>query len=143
MIAVDTNLLVYAHRSAYPEHKATVCALEDLFQRPEGWGIPLSCLSEFWSLVTHPKMGSRPSSPVEAEDFLSCMLTDGEGMIFSPGIEFAFRLMQMARDLKITGTKMFDLQIVLTAVDNGVKELWTHDKAFLKIPGLRINDPLA
>ncbi len=143
MIALDTNLLVYAHRSAYPEHKATVCALEGLFQRPEGWGIPLFCFSEFWSLVTHPKMGNRPSSPVEAGGFLSFMLKDGEGLIFSPGIEFSFRLMQTASDLKITGTKIFDLQIALTAVDNGVKELWTHDQGFLKIPGLRIFDPLA
>lgn len=71
------------------------------------------------------------------------MLKDGEGLIFSPGIEFSFRLMQTASDLKITGTKIFDLQIALTAVDNGVKELWTHDQGFLKIPGLRIFDPLA
>ncbi len=36
MIAVDTNVLIYAHRSDAPEHQAARIALSRLAQSPEG-----------------------------------------------------------------------------------------------------------
>ena len=39
--------------------------------------------------------------------------------------------------------RLFDLQIALTAVENGAREIWTHDRNFLSLPGLRVRDPLA
>gem|GEM_PF-7044891 len=50
MIAVDTNLLVYAHRAGCPEHAAARRAIEEAANDTEGWGIPSSCLFEFWSV---------------------------------------------------------------------------------------------
>jgi predicted nucleic acid-binding protein len=35
-----------------------------------------------------------------------------------------------------------DLQIALTALEHGAGEIWTHDRHFLAVPGLPINDPL-
>jgi len=37
---------------------------------------------------------------------------------------------------------IFDLQIGLTALDNGADQIWSHDAGFLAPPGLRIHDPL-
>jgi len=45
-------------------------------------------------------------------------------------------------NLGIHGARIFDLQIALIALENGATEIWTHDRNFLKIPGLKIHDPL-
>lgn len=48
MIAVDTNLLVYAHRSAVPEHARARRAIENAVDDPHGWGISIANVAEFW-----------------------------------------------------------------------------------------------
>jgi predicted nucleic acid-binding protein len=52
-------------------------------------------------------------------------------------------MLQAAADRNVRGPRIFDLQIALTALDNGAREVWTHDRAFVSIPGLRVHDPLA
>ncbi|MDH3401977.1 MAG: hypothetical protein OES32_00815 [Acidobacteriota bacterium] len=49
----------------------------------------------------------------------------------------------MAAGLDVTGTRVFDLQIALTAFDNGAAEIWTRDRGFRSVPGLTAIDPLA
>jgi hypothetical protein len=142
MIAVDTNLLIYAHRSGYSHHFAAIKALEKAFQNPTGWGIPLTCTAEFWSIVTHAKMGDRPSNPDEARSFLTNILEDGAGLVLYPGAGLFSRLGQWAEKLQVQGPRIFDLLIALTATDNGAEEIWTHDASFREIPGLRVVDPL-
>jgi hypothetical protein len=58
--------------------------------------------------------------------------------VWTPGIGFDDRLLQLAVDLDVSGPRIFDLQIALTAFEHGAAELWTHDRNFLKIPGLRL-----
>ncbi len=141
MIAVDTNLLVYAHRSAVPEHRAARKAIQAAANHPLGWGIAHSVVVEFWSIVTHPAASGRPSSPADAAAFLQALLGGG-AELWSPASGFAGRLMQAAVDLAVQGPRIFDLQIALTAFDNGATEIWTHDRAFLTLPGLKVVDPL-
>lgn len=43
----------------------------------------------------------------------------------------------------MSGPRVFELQISLCALDGGATELWTHDRAFVKVPGLTLRDPLA
>ena len=62
MIAIDTNLLIYAHRCGLPEHRAARRAIQKASVDPRGWGIPFSCIAEFWSVVTHPESRRRLAS---------------------------------------------------------------------------------
>jgi len=62
--------------------------------------------------------------------------------VWSPGPEFGTRLVQTAADLNVMGARVFDLQIALCALEGGATELWTHDRNFVKVPGLRVHDPL-
>lgn len=59
-----------------------------------------------------------------------------------PREAFWTRLLQMAAELDVRGPRIFDLQIALTAFDNGATEIWTHDRDFVAFPGLRVHDPL-
>ncbi len=50
--------------------------------------------------------------------------------------------MELAAALRVQGPRIFDLQIALTAFDNGAAEVWTHDSHFVGFPGVRVHDPL-
>jgi toxin-antitoxin system PIN domain toxin len=140
MIALDTNLLVYAHRSGTPEHKAARAAIERA-AASRGWGIAAPVIAEFWSVVTHHAASGRPSRPVEARRFLTA-LADADAEIWSPGTGFGLRLAQLAEDLEVSGNRIVDLQIALCAFEGGARELWSHDSRFVTIPGLRLVQPL-
>ena len=43
MIAVDTNVLVYAHRSDFPGHQVASAALRDLIETQDPWAVPWPC----------------------------------------------------------------------------------------------------
>ncbi len=142
MIALDTNLLVYAHRAGTPEHDRAKKALARAIRDPRGFGIAVSCLPEFWSVVTHPAAAGRPSTPREARDFLRALVEDGGGSVWTPTPGFGERLVRLAADRDVGGPRIFDLSIALLAFENNAQELWTHDRSFEGVPGLEIVDPL-
>lgn len=92
--------------------------------------------------VTHPAAVDGPSPASAARDFLNSLLDEGPGTLWMPREPFWNRLVQLALDRKVTGPRIFDLQIALTAFDNGATEVWTHDRGFVTFPGLRVRDPL-
>jgi predicted nucleic acid-binding protein len=47
MIAVDTNVLVYSHRSDSPFYQAAETALTGLAEAGDLWAIPWPCIHEF------------------------------------------------------------------------------------------------
>ena len=141
MIALDTNLLVYAHRSAVPEHRSAQDAIVRAGRSGNGWGMSLAVVFEFWSVVTHPAASGRPSTPEEAVAFVGALKTAG-AQIWTPGVGFATRLMQMASAKSVVGPRIFDLQIALTAFEGGATELWTTDRHFASVPGLPVALPL-
>ncbi len=142
MIAIDTNLLVYAHRSQVPEHRAARKAIEQASMHPEGWGFTLTNLLEFWSIVTHPSAPPRPSAPAEASAFLQSMVRDADAQIWLPREGFNQRLVRLGSKLRVSGPRIFDLTIALTAFEGGAREIWTHDLGFLSMPGMRVVFPL-
>jgi toxin-antitoxin system PIN domain toxin len=142
MIAIDTNLLVYAQRRHTPEHRSARKAIERASADSRGWGIPLPCIAEFWCVVTHPASSGGPSPATEAQAYLHALTGGGGASIWTAGTGFWERLTQLASDMKIAGARVFDLQIALIALENGATELWSHDRAFAGLPGLLVRDPL-
>jgi predicted nucleic acid-binding protein len=142
VIAIDTNLLVYAHRAGTSGHHSAVRAIEQAAQDPRGWGVALATIAEFWMNVTHPAAAGGPSTSKQARDFIAALFSDGPGAVWSPREPSWNRLLQLASDLDVRGVRIFDLQIALTAFDNGATEIWTHDQDFVAFPGLQVHDPL-
>lgn len=141
MIALDTNLPVYAHRAAAPEHRAARRALERAASDAAGWGIALPSLAEFWAVVTHPAARARPSTPAEAAGFLAALAAAG-AQVWLPGPGFADRLCRLAASTGVGGPRVFDSQIALIAREAGAREIWTHGRAFHGRPALPARDPL-
>jgi predicted nucleic acid-binding protein len=141
VIAVDTNLLVYAHRLRVPEHRAALRTLERARRDARGWGIALRSVTEFWSVVTHPAASGRASTPAEARAFFETLTGEAGGRIWMPGEKFRERLLALAARLDVRGPRIFDLEIALTAFDNGASEIWTLDGSFITVPGLKVLRP--
>lgn len=142
VIAIDTNLLVYAHRSGVPEHTAARKAIERAFGDPRGSGISLPCIAEFLSVVTHPSAAGGPSTPEHAEKFITSLMESANVAIWMPHSGFPARYLKWSTVLAVTGPRVFDLQIAIIASENGAQEIWTHDRNFLRFRGMRIHDPL-
>ncbi len=142
MIVLDTNILIYAHRAGTAEHLPARAAIERAAASSGGWGIAQASMAEFWSQVTHPRYPGRPSTVAQASGFLQALIQGGGGRVLAPGSRFADRLRMMAVEMGVCGARIFDLQIALTALDGGARELWTHDRGFLAVRGLRVLDPL-
>ena len=140
MIALDTNLLVYAHRSAVAEHRSAQRAIARARRAAGGWGFSLPVAGEFWSVVTHPAAPGRPSTGGEARRFLAALGAAG-AEVWVPGPGFAARLARLADDLSVLGPRLFDLQIALMAFEGGATEVWTTDSRFASVPGLQVVHP--
>ena len=56
MIAIDANLLVYAHVTSYPQHEAARTWLEDQLVRAPRVALPWVSLFAFVRLVTNPRL---------------------------------------------------------------------------------------
>ena len=55
MTAVDTNVLVYAHRQHMPRHVEARACLTRLAEGAEPWAVPVFCLGEFVRLITYDR----------------------------------------------------------------------------------------
>src|SRR5438094_10601891 len=70
MIAVDTNLLVYSHRTEMAGHGAATKAVRSLAEGLLPWAVPWPSAHEFISVVTNRKPFRKPTSPRDAIAFL-------------------------------------------------------------------------
>lgn len=142
MIAIDTNLLIYAHRAGCPENRAARRAIQEASSDSRGWGIALPSIAEFWSIVTHGNLPGGASPSKQAHGFLQALILQSGAAVFVPREGFWERLTRLATGLNVQGSRIFDLQIGLTAFENGASEIWTHDARFTTLPGLPVHDPL-
>ena len=74
MIALDTNLLVYAHREDSPWHEEAFRVVRDLAEGPVPWAIPWPCIFEFLAIATHPRIFSPPTPLHRALDQIDAWL---------------------------------------------------------------------
>lgn len=74
MIAVDTNLLVFAHRQDSPWHEPANRVVRALAEGREPWAIPWPCLHEYLAIVTHRRIFDPPTPLARALDQVEAWL---------------------------------------------------------------------
>lgn len=142
MIAVDTNLLVYAHRSALPEHDAARRALERLALRPGGWAVPWPCVHEFVAVVARPVPGVRATPVARAFDALDAWLSHPGCRVLAETTVHLGLWRALVERSGVVGGAVHDARIAAICLGHGVDELWTRDRDFARYPDLRTRDPL-
>jgi toxin-antitoxin system PIN domain toxin len=135
VIAVDTNVLVYAHREELPQHRRARTRLIELAEGPARWAIPVFCLGEFLRVVTHPRLFDPPFEVVEASQALDRVLSSPSLVVLTPGDRFWPLLARAAHDAHAIGNLVFDAQIVALCREAGINALLTEDRDFDRFPG--------
>jgi toxin-antitoxin system PIN domain toxin len=142
MIAVDTNLLVYAHRQDSPFHKPAAERLGELAESPAQWAIPWPCLHEFYSVVTHPRIYDPPSTPAQAIDQIEVWFGSPSLILLTESELHWTVLRAMLLDGAVAGPMVNDGRIAALCAGHGVRELWTADRDFSRFPRLSVRNPL-
>ena len=142
MIAIDTNVLVYAHRRDISFHAAARETLYELAVSGRSWAIPLHCAVEFYGVVTHPGIWNIPSTPAQAADQIRAWQDCPTLAILGDHERTLERLLAIADEAHIKGPKVHDARIAALCLSHGVAELWTVDRDFSRFGALRTRNPL-
>lgn len=141
MIAVDTNILVYAHRPDLRDHSAASAALESL-SNGRSWGIPWPVAHEFVRVVTDRRRFKDPTPLTLAVNAVAAPLEAGAAVALGENKRHWSRLSELALAADASGTLVYDARIAAICLEEGVSELWTADRDFGRFPALRTRNPL-
>lgn len=134
LIAVDTNILVYAHRTDSPWYQRADATFTELAQASLPFAIPWPCVHEFLTVVTHPRVYESPTprelAVAEVEGWMqaSTLVLLGEDSNYWP----AFR--ELILGGRIVGSVVHDARIAALCISHGMRELWTADRVSLAFP---------
>jgi uncharacterized protein len=142
VIAVDTNVLVYAHREASPFYQAANNALTRLCEGPLAWALPWPCIHEFMAVVTSARHFESPSTPEEAVEQVEVWLESPSVVLLAESGQHWPELRTLVRKGRVAGTLIHDARIAALCLQHGVRELWSADRDFSRFPDLQVVNPL-
>lgn len=136
MIAVDTNILVYAHASRFPKHAPALRRLTALAEGLTRWVIPVFCLGEFARVMTHPRLFRPPWSAQQLRGAVSHLLESPSLRVLYPGVDFPRLLLEAIVEANAVGNLVFDAQVVALCRESSVTRLLTEDRDFDRFRGI-------
>ena len=142
MIAVDTNILVYAHRADSEWHDRARDCIAKLARGNVTWGLPWHCLAEFFAIATHPRIYKPASTTAQAIEQINVWIESPVSECLSETDEYWHDLRSYLSDARIEGPMVYDARIAAICSVHGVVELWSADRDFSRFPDLRVHNPL-
>lgn len=142
MIAVDTNLLVYAHREDAAWHDVAYERLRALAEGHVPWAIPWPCMHEFLAIVTHPRIYLPPTPLAAAIAQIEAWLESPTLALLSELDGYWLELRVLLDAGRVVGPQVHDARIAALCAQHGVTELWSADRDFGRFPGLVTINPL-
>ncbi|MDE2784669.1 MAG: PIN domain-containing protein [Gemmatimonadota bacterium] len=143
MIAVDTNVLVYAHRRESRVHERAARVLRELAEGRRPWAIPWPCCYEFLSVVTNRRIWrGAESSPEAAWNQLRAWIDSPSIRLIGETGGFLDILGHLVRRPRVRGPLVHDARVAAICLAHGVDELLTRDRDFVLFPELKTRDPL-
>ncbi len=142
MIAIDTNLLVYAHREDSKWHGVASACLTELAEARTPWAIPWPCVHEFLAIVTHPRIYAPPTPLAAATDQVDAWLESPSLVMLAEADGYWPELRSLLHDGRIAGPQVHDARVAALCRLHGIRELWTADRDFGRFAGLACRNPL-
>jgi toxin-antitoxin system PIN domain toxin len=142
MIAIDTNLLIYAHHEGAPNHQAAMDLLQPVFEGASAWALPWPCIHEFISVATHPGIYKPASTLAEALGFVDSLLSSPQLHLLAESPGYFDKLRAISTAAKLRGPRIHDARIAALCLHHGVSELWSADRDFSAFPKLKVRNPL-
>lgn len=142
MIAVDTNLLVYAHRSEAEWHERAAACIRELAEGRSTWAIPWPCIHEFLAITTHLRIWDPPTPLEAALDQVEAWLESPSLELLAEDVDYWSGLRGLLEAGRVAGPRVHDARIAALCLAHGVRELWTADRDFSRFPSLTTANPL-
>lgn len=142
MIAVDTNILVYAHREDSPWHGVASTRVAELAEGRAPWAIPWPCLHEFLAIVTHPRIYAPPTPVPAALDQIDAWLESPSVTLLAESDGYWPELKSLVHDGRIAGPQVHDARVAALCRHHGIRELWTADRDFGRFGAIAHRNPL-
>ena len=143
MLAVDTNVLVYAADADSEFHVPCRNWLERQRPRPDAWYISWPIIYEFLRVTTHPRVMRRPWNAAAAWRFVTALLA-------SPGLAVLVatqRHADVAGEVfaelpHLAGNLLHDAHTAILMREHGIRRICTRDTDFNQFPFLEVIDPV-
>ena len=141
MIALDTNVLVYAHRPDLRMHERAFDVVTEALGGTAQVGLCWPVLQEFLAVVTNARIFSVPTPLARAFDQVEHWLASPRAMALHESANHMLTLRRLAVDGRATGGALHDAKIAALCLDHGISELITADRDFSRFPDLRVRNP--
>ncbi len=144
MLAVDTNVLVYAADADLPFHEPCRGWLTRQRTRPDAWYTTWAIVYEFVRVTTHSRVMRRPWKVGAAWKFIDLLLA-------SPGFSILVeteRHADVAREVfaelpHLAGNVIHDAHTAVLLREHGIGRICTRDTDFARFPFLEMIDPVS
>jgi toxin-antitoxin system PIN domain toxin len=142
VIALDTNILVYAHRKDSEWHGAAKECVRVLAEGRAAWAIPWPCIHEFFAIVTHPRIYAPPTPIETALDQIDAWIESPRLVLLAETAIHWSELKRLALAGRIAGPQIHDARVAAQCLQHGVTEFWSADRDFSRYPGFNVRNPL-
>lgn len=142
MIAVDTNVLVAAHRRDARRHALADAAVRRLTDEGGHWAIPWACIHEFLGVVTHPRIFKTPTTVADALEQVDAWFESPTLKLLAERPDHWLHLRPTIQESDIRGPRVHDARVAAICLSHAVSVLWTADRDFGRFPQLRTHNPL-
>lgn len=137
MIAIDTNILIYADREESALHATALRAVRMLAEGDEAWSIPVFCVGEFLRVVSHDRVFDPPTPVMDAVDSIDSLLSSPSARLLVPGDRYLRLLRSLIAESGVQGNLVFDAQIAAVCLEHGATTLLTEDRDFARFRSLK------
>jgi len=140
VIAVDTNILIYAHREESPWHEEALVAVESVAKH--SWAIPWPCVHEFIAITTHPRVFDPPTPMGDARKAIDAWLASPTLSLLAELPGYWEVLSELLRHSRVAGPRVPDARIAALCLQHAIDELWSADRDFSRFAALFTRNPL-
>lgn len=143
MLAVDTNILVYAADADSPHHAPCREWLERQRSLPDAWYTTWAVVYEFLRVTTHPRVMRRPWTVVEAWQFVAALFAAPGFAVLVATPRHADVAAQVVTEMPdLAANLMHDAHTAILMREHGVRRICTRDTDFHRFAFLEVVDPL-
>lgn len=141
MVAIDTNILVHAHRRGTAHHAEARALLAALGEGPTPYALFWPSLYEFLRVVTHHRVFDPPSTIGDALEAIRDLLGSPVVRVLAETGRHPQLLDRVLQESRVTGNLVHDAHLVTLALEHGVHEILTLDGDFARFPQVQSRNP--
>jgi toxin-antitoxin system PIN domain toxin len=142
LIAVDTNILIYAHQLNSVWQPRAQKILQELAASKNTWCIPWPCIFEYLSVVTNPRIFTRPTPLEVAIQQVNNLIMAPTLRMLAEGDNHWLMLKTLLQSSNILGAQLHDAKIYCLCLSQGVEVIYSADRDMSRFSGVKVVNPL-